>query len=152
RLRTEAEELARLAAAAPLRRSEADPRLVSLAGRVLAVLDAVLDRSAAFDEPLRAEVERGAARAGTLASDLRRLAAAEAEVRREAMDAANAATRLGIERAQLDADLRDARRRLAEAGAEPAEGERSELAEKLARLERRRELLGGVNPFAKEEY
>jgi chromosome segregation protein len=29
---------------------------------------------------------------------------------------------------------------------------REELAERLERLERRRELLGGVNPFAKEEY
>ena len=31
-------------------------------------------------------------------------------------------------------------------------GSRTELAEKLERLERRREQLGGVNPFAKEEY
>ena len=39
------------------------------------------------------------------------------------------------------------------AGAEPAEaGNRDELAEKLARLERRREQLGQVNPLAKEEY
>src|SRR5207248_8741217 len=34
-----------------------------------------------------------------------------------------------------------------------AEGDdREELAERLERLERRREALGGVNPFAKEEY
>ena len=31
-------------------------------------------------------------------------------------------------------------------------GSETELAEKLERLERRREQLGGVNPFAKEEY
>ena len=40
-----------------------------------------------------------------------------------------------------------------EAGAEPAEGDDpDELAERLARLERRREALGSVNPLAKEEY
>ena len=46
----------------------------------------------------------------------------------------------------------DARRRLEEAGGDPAEGERGELEVALERLERRREALGGVNPFAKEEY
>ena len=40
-----------------------------------------------------------------------------------------------------------------EAGAEPADGDDpDELAEKLAKLERRREALGSVNPLAKEEY
>src|SRR5205823_5325198 len=38
------------------------------------------------------------------------------------------------------------------ARSEPAEGAHEELAEKLERLERRRVQLGGVNPFAKEEY
>src|SRR5207237_8924949 len=39
------------------------------------------------------------------------------------------------------------------AAAEPAEGDdRDELAEKLARYEKRREQLGQVNPLAKEEY
>src|SRR5207249_559260 len=43
--------------------------------------------------------------------------------------------------------------RLEQAGAEPAEGDdRDELVVKLERLERRREALGRVNPFAKEEY
>ena len=42
---------------------------------------------------------------------------------------------------------------MAEADAEPAEGDDSdELTVKLERLERRREALGSVNPLAKEEY
>src|SRR5918998_3472242 len=42
---------------------------------------------------------------------------------------------------------------MAEAGAEPADGDdRDELADRLIRLERRREMLGAVNPLAKEEY
>jgi chromosome segregation protein len=57
-----------------------------------------------------------------------------------------------VEVARYEAERAEAQRRLDAAGAEPAEGAREELAEKLERLERRREQLGGVNPFAKEEY
>ena len=40
-----------------------------------------------------------------------------------------------------------------DAGAQPAEGDdREALAERLVRLERRRETLGAVNPLAKQEY
>ena len=59
---------------------------------------------------------------------------------------------MDVELARLEAERDEARRRLEQAAAEPAEGPREELAAKLERLERRRELLGGVNPFAKEEY
>src|SRR5207247_9729408 len=86
------------------------------------------------------------------AAGLRRLAAVEAEVRREAVAAVEAASAIDVERARLEAECNDARRRLRESGGDPAEGERDELAAKLERLERRRELLGGVNPFAQEEY
>ena len=48
--------------------------------------------------------------------------------------------------------LAEARRRLAEAGADPAPGTREEVEQKLARLLRRRQALGEVNPLAKEEY
>src|SRR5207302_408556 len=80
----------------------------------------------------------GSARAAGLASELRGLAAAEAELRRETMEAGGAVSALEVERARLEAELRDARRRLAEARAEPLEGERAELADRLERLERRR--------------
>ena len=58
-----------------------------------------------------------------------------------------------VELARIDAEHDEAERRLTAAGAEPAEGtDRDELAEKLARDERRRESLGQVNPLAQEEY
>jgi chromosome segregation protein len=58
-----------------------------------------------------------------------------------------------VDRARLEAEADEARRRLEGAGAEPAEGDdRDELAERIERLERRRESLGQVNPLAKQEY
>src|SRR5439155_410189 len=47
----------------------------------------------------------------------------------------------------------EARRRLEAAAADPAEGDdRDELADRIEKLERRREGLGQVNPLAKQEY
>src|SRR5207253_7112747 len=58
-----------------------------------------------------------------------------------------------VERARIEAEADEARRRLESAGAEPAEGDdRDELADRIERLERRRESLGQVNPLAKQEY
>jgi chromosome segregation protein len=58
-----------------------------------------------------------------------------------------------VDRARLEAEADEARRRLEGAGAEPAEGDdRDELAERIERQERRRESLGQVNPLAKQEY
>jgi chromosome segregation protein len=63
------------------------------------------------------------------------------------------ATTIDVELARLGAEGDEARRRLEETGAEPAEGDdREDLHVKLERLERRREALGRVNPLAKEEY
>jgi chromosome segregation protein len=60
---------------------------------------------------------------------------------------------IDVEGARLEGEASEARRRFESAGAEPAEGDdREELAEKIERLERRRETLGQVNPLAKEEY
>src|SRR5581483_6701506 len=68
--------------------------------------------------------------------------------------AAEAASAIEVEAARLEAEADEARRRLEHANAdEPAEGDdRDELAERVERLERRREALGQVNPLAKEEY
>src|ERR671930_638996 len=75
---------------------------------------------------------------------LARHAAAEAAERLSAVD---------VERARIEAEADEARRRLEGADAEPAEGDdRDELAERIERLERRREALGQVNPPAKREY
>jgi chromosome segregation protein len=74
-------------------------------------------------------------------------------LRQRAAEAAERLAAIGVELARLDAEREDAVRRLAAAASEPAEGEdRDELAERLARYEKRREQLGQVNPLAKEEY
>src|SRR6266496_3248145 len=86
--------------------------------------------------------------------ELRRLGVAEVELRQELSRASERSAAIDVEVARIEAEADEARRRLDLAGTdERADGEdREELAERLARLERRREALGQVNPFAKEEY
>jgi chromosome segregation protein len=153
-LAQEADELDRRAEELP---PEAPPvptgPLAALAERLVSELQAAAAAAERFEAPLRARVDAGATRAGELAAELRRLGGEEAEVRRSAAEAGERAAGIDVEGARLDAEAAEARRRLEEAGAEPAEGDdREELAEKIERLERRRETLGQVNPLAKEEY
>jgi chromosome segregation protein len=94
-------------------------------------------------------------RATRLGDELRRLGAAEVELRRHADEASERSTRVEVELARLDAEAGEARRRLAAVGTEalPAEGDdRDELAARADRLDARREALGKVNPLAQEEY
>jgi chromosome segregation protein len=176
RLRLEAEDLAARAAeaatiaedAAERARSaaralaEADPararrpaalvleRLVAGAGRLETALELEIER---FEAPVRARAEAQAARTTELGADLRRLGAEEVELRQGASAAGERLAAIDVELARTDAEHDEARRRLEAADAEPAEGDdRGELAEKLARYEKRREQLGQVNPLAKEEY
>jgi chromosome segregation protein len=149
---TQARELAAQAARAQPRARHADPRLVGLAERLEAQLGIVVAAARKHEAPLEAETKSESGRAAELAGELRRLGAAEAELRHEASAAGERAAAIEVELARLEAEAAEARRRLAETHAEPAEGERDELEAKLVRLERRREQLGGVNPFAKEEY
>jgi chromosome segregation protein len=95
-----------------------------------------------------------AARLDEIGEQLRRLGAAEVELRREAGEAAERLSAVDVERAGIQAERNEAARRLAESAAdEPAEGDdRDGLRERVERLERRREMLGRVNPLAKEEY
>ena len=110
-------------------------------------------RAARLEAPLRARVDSGAVRTGTVAATLRELAGQEAEARRAAQAAAEHAAELEVGLARLGAELEESRRRRAELDAEPAElDDPAELRVKLERLERRREQLGQVNPLAKEEY
>ena len=75
------------------------------------------------------------------------------DLRRAASDAAERVSGVDVERARLQAEAGEARRRLEAAGAEPVEGDdREALATQAERLRRRLESLGQVNPFAKEEY
>ena len=84
---------------------------------------------------------------------LRDLGAAEVELRQGAEEAAQRSTEIEIELTRIEAEAADARRRLEEAAADPAEGDdRDELAARAERLEQRRIQLGQVNPLAKEEY
>ena len=133
---------------------EADPvvaRKAALAERLVRALEIPASR---FEAPLRARVDAGAARTGQLGDELRRLGAAEVELRQALSEAAERASAIDVEAARIEAEADEARRRLVDAGTdERAEGDdREELNERAERLERRRESLGQVNPLAKEEY
>jgi chromosome segregation protein len=153
-LAAEAEELERRAEALPAEAPAVslDP-LAALAERLAATLAGAGAAVERFEAPFRARVDAGATKAAELAAELRRLGGEEAEVRRVAAEAGERAGGIDVERARLEAEGSEARRRLEEAGAEPAEGDdREELVARVERLERRRETLGQVNPLAKQEY
>jgi chromosome segregation protein len=124
------------------------------AERLEATLAAAADAAARFEAPLRARVDAGGARTGGLGEELRRLGAAEVELRQALTSTSTAVSAIDVEVARIEAEADEARRRLEHAGTDDrAEGDdRDELAERAERLERRRESLGQVNPLAKEEY
>ncbi len=123
------------------------------ATRLAEALAGAAGAAARFEAPLRARVDAGSARAGELAGQLRGLGAEEAESRRSASEAGERAAAVEVELARLGAEAAEVQRRLEETGAAPGEESgREELVARLERAERRREALGGVNPFAKEEY
>jgi chromosome segregation protein len=134
-----------------LERNPLAERSVRLAERLLRALEASVEH---FEAPLRAEVDAGAARSGELGAELRRLGAAEVELRQELAAASEAVSAVEVEAARLETEADEARRRLQQANAdEPAEGDdREQLVATVERLERRRETLGQVNPLAHEEY
>src|SRR5205823_3544924 len=106
-------------------------RLESGTARLEAALAVQIDR---FEGPVRERAEAQAARTTELGADLRRLGAAEVELRQAASVAGEQLAAVDVELARTDAERDEAQRRLEAAGAEPAEGEsRDELAEKLAR-------------------
>jgi chromosome segregation protein len=140
------------------RRSALDPdllrRLCAGAASLGGALEAAGAIAARLEAPVAARVDAGALRASELGAELRRLGAAEVELRSAAEEAAERATAVQVELARLDAEAAEAARRRDEAGeVEPAEGDdRDELATRRDRLESRRVALGQVNPLAKEEY
>jgi len=153
-----AAEAARIDAAVRAGRRRARPhqlaRVLAGAERLDVVLAGAADAASRFETPLRAHVDAGGTRTGHLGEELRRLGAAEVELRQALTSAASAVSQIDVEVARIEAEADEARRRLEHAGTdERAEGEdRDELAERAERLERRRESLGQVNPLAKEEY
>ncbi|HEX3225106.1 MAG TPA: AAA family ATPase [Gaiellaceae bacterium] len=153
-----AAEAARIDAAVRAGRRRARPhqlaRVLAGAERLDVVLGGAVDAANRFEAPLRARVDAGGARTGTLGEELRRLGAAEVELRQDLTNASAGVSTIDVEVARIEAEADEARRRLDHAGTdERAEGDdRDELAERAERLERRRESLGQVNPLAKEEY
>jgi chromosome segregation protein len=125
--------------------------LARLAAQLVETLEGVGDDR--FEAPLRARADAGSSRTGALAEELRRLGAEEVDARRAAAEAGERLSAVDVERARIEAEADEARRRLDATDAEPAEGDdRAELAERIERLDRRRESLGQVNPLAKQEY
>ena len=156
-LASEVEELdARAAAPIPEHAYSAarDPVTVTLArlsAKLVETLDGIADDR--FEAPLRARADAGTTRTGALAEELRRLGAAEVDARRAAAEAGERLSAIDVERARIEAEVDEARRRLEGAAADPAEGDdRGELADRIERLDRRRESLGQVNPLAQQEY
>jgi len=129
-----------------------DPRLVAAGTALVECLSAAVRAAERLQAPLLDDADQGAVRAGELAAALRAIGGREVELRRSLAEASERVSAVDVEIARLEAERDEAQRRLEQAGAEPAEGDREELAAKLERLERRREQLGGVNPFAKEEH
>jgi chromosome segregation protein len=126
-------------------------RVAALAERLVRALGVPATR---FETALRARVDAGGSRTGELGEDLRRLGAAEVELRQALSEASERASAIEVEAARIETEADEARRRIAEAGTEEraAGDDRDELVERAERLERRRESLGQVNPLAKEEY
>ncbi len=135
-------------------RAARDPVTVTLArltARLVETLGGITEDR--FEARLRARADAGTTRTGALAEELRRLGAAEVDARRATAEAGERLSAIDVERARIEAEVDEARRRLEAAASEPAEGDdRDELAERIERLERRRESLGQVNPLAKQEY
>ncbi len=145
-------------AAPGLRRPQVDAgtldRLVATAERLVDAVGTAQATAGRFEPTLRARVDVGAQKAGELGDELRRLGAAEVELRRELEEASAGTTAAEVELARLEAESDEARRRLEATGdVEPAAGDdRDELAARTERLESRRIALGMVNPLAQEEY
>ena len=109
----EAERLAAgLRAAAPRVPAVVLERLAAGATRATAALTAARGAAERLETPLRARADAGGMRTGELAAELRKLGAAEAELRREAGEARERAGAIDVELATIAAERREATRRL----------------------------------------
>jgi chromosome segregation protein len=135
-------------------RSTALETLADTSERAAKVLGHAALAAARFETPLRARVDAGGSRSGELGEELRGIGARETELRLAAGEAAERLAAVGIEAAGLEREREDILARLPEGEApEPLTDEQvDELRAEIARLERRRETLGQVNPLAAEEH
>ena len=129
-------------------------RLAGAAERLAELLASAVDAAARFQTPLRAREDARAVRARELGEELRRLGAAESELRRAASVAAERLAAVGVEVGRLEAEREELRARVpAETVVENVgDEELQELRATVDRLERRRDALGPVNPLAAKEY
>jgi chromosome segregation protein len=140
-----------------------DAALAPQADRLVAALQAVqggiAERVAVLDAELRADSEAAA----KLATDLRAHAQREAEVNTRLKERGAAVTGAEVRAQQVRDAAAEAQHELdtvaEKLGLEPApadeplpDEEREALEQKIARLQRRREQLGPVNPLAQDEY
>jgi chromosome segregation protein len=138
-------------------RSATLDRLAEASERSGAILTGAAETATRFEAPLRARVDAGGSRSGELGEALREIGARETELRLAAGEAAERLATVGIEAAGLDREREEilARLQATERGrvAEALSDEQvEELRAEIARLERRRETLGQVNPLAAEEH
>jgi chromosome segregation ATPase len=132
-------------------------RLADFSDRAAATLAGAGEIASRFEAPLRARVDSGGTRSGELGEELRALGAREAELRRAAAEAAERLAAVGIEAAHLDREREEIAERLGtdvltERECVLTDEQVEELRAEIARLERRREALGQVNPLAAEEH
>jgi chromosome segregation protein len=147
-------------ASGSLGRAEEPPRSMVLDGlaeaseRAAGLLGGAAETAARFEAPLKARVDAGGSRSGELGEELRALGARETELRRAAGESAERLAAVGIEAARREREREEVLGRLPEGeAAEPLTDEQvEELRAEIARLERRREALGQVNPLAAEEH
>jgi chromosome segregation ATPase len=132
-------------------------RLADFSDRAAAMLAGAGEIASRFEAPLRARVDSGGTRSGELGEELRALGAREAELRRAAAEAAERLAAVGIEAAHLERKREEIAERLdtdvlTERECVLTDEQVEELRAEIARLERRREALGQVNPLAAEEH
>jgi chromosome segregation ATPase len=144
-------------------RAEEPPRSILLDGlaeaseRAAGLLAGAAETAARFEAPLKARVDAGGSRSGELGEELRALGAREAELRRAAGESAERLAAVGIEAARLEREREEVAGRvgtdvLTERECVLTDEQVEELRAEIARLERRREALGQVNPLAAEEH
>jgi chromosome segregation ATPase len=144
-------------------RAEEPPRSTLLDGlaevseRAAGLLAGAAETAARFEAPLKARVDAGGSRSGELGEELRALGAREAELRRAAGESAERLATVGIEAARLEREREEIAARvgtdvLTERECMLTDEQVEELRAEIARLERRREALGQVNPLAAEEH
>jgi chromosome segregation protein len=140
-----------------------DRALIPVAERLVAAIEAARSAVIVRREALEQELSADEAVGERVAARLRELATREYELQAQMREAAEALTHEEVRVAQvrdresgLAAELTDLARRLGLPVEVPAERlgeeERTELAARFERLERRRERLGPVNPLAEREY